>query len=443
VGYQTGEEQIRRKLMRASLAFVLLLVTFGITTIAASPPPLATGRDPSGLIVLPALDRTGIAQLPEPLAKALSDAQSFARKNPAIVGYPYADRTTGELVLSAATPSGTAAWQGWRPDGIAAAAVRRRVRTVATSYARLETIRFEAIGPGAANLPDSGLIYMTTQDDENNRVLIVVDHRSDALFAALAARYGTEAIAVRVEPDPVFRDTGRQDDVTPFYGGAYIRATLGCTSAFSFLRNGSPIMVTAGHCASQGGDVYTGYNGGTYHMGYIYSFSQQNENWSDSTGTTVINGGYYGDLALVTIDAGKSDSPWMYVGGVNSATAAPVKELWYRDPQNGDYFCTGGSSTGELCNWQVTNALTNIRRGGCGTCPLAVNITIGFRQYGDCLKLGDSGGPTYTVRPDSGIAAKGVMGSATNLGGTNNCQVEFTNVRYVPSAWPGSSLYTQ
>jgi hypothetical protein len=88
------------------------------------------------------------------------------------------------------------------------------------------------------------------------------------------------------------------------------------------------------------------------------------------------------------------------------------------------------------------NAAAAVTSGGCGTCPLARNITIGFKSSGACLKLGDSGGPTYTVRFDNGIAAKGAMGSATNVGGTGNCQVEFTNVRYVPNAWPGSSLYT-
>lgn len=281
---------------------------------------------------------------------------------------------------------------------------------------------------------------MTTQDDEHNRVLIVVDRRSDALFSALAARYGTEIIAIRIEPNPGFRAIGRQDDVTPFYGGAAITtSTHGCTTGFSFLRGSSGVMVTAGHCASTGSDVYTGANGGTYHMGYIYSFSQRDENWNNSTGTELINGGYYGDLAVVTIDSGKSSSPWMYIGTSSSNTAAPVKEMWSSDPAYGDQFCTGGAQSGELCGWQVTSALTDVNRGG----PIARNVTIGYKGSGTCMKSGDSGSPAYTVRPDNGIAAKGINGGATNVGGTGNCQVDFTNLRYVPSAWPGTSLYTQ
>jgi hypothetical protein len=165
-------------------------------------PAAASGesRHPSGLIVLGPADVTNLHPLNEGLAKALSDAQELAKKNPDLFGYPYADRVTGELVLTPVTSEAEALARQWTPLGAQALAVRRRTEVVDRSYARLEAIRRDAIGAGTAGLPDNDAIQATTQDDEHNRVLIIMNRLSDPLLFALAARYGTEAIEVRVDP---------------------------------------------------------------------------------------------------------------------------------------------------------------------------------------------------------------------------------------------------
>lgn len=168
---------------------------------AAANPTSVEPRHSSGLVLLGPLDRDAIHPLPEPLAGALSEAQELARNNPHLFGYPYADRKTGELVLSPANAAGEALAQRWTPKDAEALAVPRRVRVVDRSYARLEAIRHEAIGPGAADLPDADAIQATAQDDEHNRVLIIITRMSDPLLFALAARYGTEAIAMRLDPN--------------------------------------------------------------------------------------------------------------------------------------------------------------------------------------------------------------------------------------------------
>lgn len=152
--------------MRGPLTGALALALAALSLIAASPPP----TDPSGLVIVPPLDRASIQQLPRSVAQALSDANAHARANADDLGYPYVDRTTNTLVLSAATPRGESLLQQWTPTP-AAATVPRRVRTVTASYTRtrLEAVRHEAIGPGVAALPDSALIYMTTQVHDDTR----------------------------------------------------------------------------------------------------------------------------------------------------------------------------------------------------------------------------------------------------------------------------------
>jgi hypothetical protein len=166
----------------------------------ASGQPSSELRHKSGVVLLGPADQTAVKPLPEPLAKALSDAQELARDNPDLFGYPYADRSTGELVLSPVNAEGQSLAHRWTPRGAEAIAVTRRTRLVDRSYAQLEAIRHEAIGPGVAGLPDGDAIQATSQDDEHNRVLIIITRMSDPLLFALAARYGTEAIEVRLDP---------------------------------------------------------------------------------------------------------------------------------------------------------------------------------------------------------------------------------------------------
>jgi hypothetical protein len=53
----------------------------------------------------------------------------------------------------------------------------------------------------ATDLPDGDAIYATGPDTRRNATVITVEWLSDPLLQALAARYGTEALVIRVDPD--------------------------------------------------------------------------------------------------------------------------------------------------------------------------------------------------------------------------------------------------
>lgn len=128
-----------------------------------------------------------------------------------------------------------------------------------------------------------------------------------------------------------------------------------------------------------------------------------------------------GDIALIRISPGLLSSPNMYRGGFGSTSWAIVKEMWYRSPQPGDQYCTGGATTGELCGWVTQQVGVNYTYAdGEG----ARNIVIGTKTA-PCLGSGDSGGPVYTVRSDGGIAAKGIISGG---GVASQCRNEYTDI---------------
>lgn len=201
--------------------------------------------------------------------------------------------------------------------------------------------------------------------------------------------------------------------------------------------NGYHRMLTAGHCAWDGGYVWShagapNFNSpGTVGMGCIYSGGQF-ENWNQNVGTTMINGRYDGDMAMITLDLNNQGGFSIYTGAASGDnTSAIVKEMWWRSPLAGDQFCTGGHATGSLCGWQVSVGNANVTVAG----GLVQNVARSFRT--GCVQGGDSGGSVYTVRPDGGIAAKGIMSQANTA---TPCEMLFTDVRRAAGAWPGLTL---
>jgi hypothetical protein len=51
-----------------------------------------------------------------------------------------------------------------------------------------------------AGVPGADRIYSAGPDPEHDRVIIVTDRLNDRLLEAIAAKFGVEAIAVRVDP---------------------------------------------------------------------------------------------------------------------------------------------------------------------------------------------------------------------------------------------------
>ncbi len=211
----------RRALTRALLAATALLLVAATPAPTQMPgppcpspvPPRPEARHASGIALPTPLPRCYGAPVYEPLNTAHSDARLLAESHPNEFGYPWADHVKRELILSVTGPAGEALAREWIASGgtYTAASVGKstflpqpsvsvRIRTVPRSYAQIGKLMDDIIDATRAGLPDSDAIRSIGPDSEHDRVVIEVQYLTDALAAALASRFGTEAIAIRVDP---------------------------------------------------------------------------------------------------------------------------------------------------------------------------------------------------------------------------------------------------
>jgi hypothetical protein len=199
-----------------------LLLAAAVLLVAATPepgppcpspvPPRPEARDATGLALPTPLLRCFGAPVYEPLRKAYSDASLLAENHPNDFGYPWADHVNRELIISVTGPTGDALARAWIASGATYAApnvakstllpqpaVAVRIQTVPRSYAQLGKLMDDIIDATRGGLPDGSAIRSLGPDGEHDRVVIEVQQLSGALATALASRFGTEAIAVRVD----------------------------------------------------------------------------------------------------------------------------------------------------------------------------------------------------------------------------------------------------
>jgi hypothetical protein len=202
-----------------------LLVAAAVLLVAATPepgptcpspaPPRPEARHASGIALpTPRLFCYG-PPVYEPLAKAYGDARMLAESHPNDFGYPWDDRVKRELVISITGPTGEAFARSWMASGatytsaysggtkstfLPQPVVPVRFRTVTRSYAQLAKLQDDIIEAIRGGLLGDATVSSFGPDDEHNRIVIEVQRLSDASASALASRFGTEAIAVRVDP---------------------------------------------------------------------------------------------------------------------------------------------------------------------------------------------------------------------------------------------------
>jgi len=175
------------------------------------------GRHSTGIVLLGPIDYDArIEPLPDPLRSAWSNAFTLAQEGyPDDFARPWVDLTTGELVVSAATPSGVEIAQRWVQSGLQVPSpkpggpftidlprpeVTVRIRLVQHSIRGLDRVIDGVIDLVRAGVPGAERIYSAGQDPEHDRVIIVTDRLNDQLLEAIAARFGVAVIAVRVDP---------------------------------------------------------------------------------------------------------------------------------------------------------------------------------------------------------------------------------------------------
>jgi hypothetical protein len=203
------------------------------------------------------------------------------------------------------------------------------------------------------------------------------------------------SVPVTIEPDTTVEPlgcTGRQDDCSPYWGGAkYIVGGSWCSTGFSLKFTSffgtSPYyrMLSAGHCSSNGVAVS---DGGGDPMGTITG---------DADAV---------DLLLIKPNNGVSLGGKVYVGPWNAGTASNKAIAGATASIVGGWVCTTGAATGEHCNVKIT--ATNVSMNGVNT--VQVKEQAGLTAGGK----GDSGGPVVAATLGGKVNAKGTISFGTN-----------------------------
>lgn len=202
----------------AVLGVVLVLVPIRADT---WPWPSVGGqaRHSTGLVLLGPIDYEAIGRAEPfegPLRQAWSDAYTLAQEGyPNDFGRPWADLAKGEVVVTAATANGAEIARRWAQSGLRFPSpkpggpftidlprpqVGVRIQSVRYSILGLQQLMDDVFDLRRAGVPGADRIYSAGPDPEHDRVIIETDRVNDRLLEAIAARFGVDAIAVRVDP---------------------------------------------------------------------------------------------------------------------------------------------------------------------------------------------------------------------------------------------------
>ena len=189
-----------------------LILRLAVATVVVAAPLLSScsfpcneRRNESGLLLVCPDE---IKDMPEELKAAASFAWDLAEDHPDAFGFPWPNADAGTLEVRLTDPSGEAVvreWlagnakrKGFKPTDLPRPQVPVKVASVDRSFRQLTDIQHGSVP--ATDLPDGDAIYMTGPDRKRNAVVITIDRLSDPLLRALASRYGTSAIVIRLDP---------------------------------------------------------------------------------------------------------------------------------------------------------------------------------------------------------------------------------------------------
>jgi hypothetical protein len=411
------------------VAIITVASVLVVPTIEASQRGVAAD-DTYGIVVLSTVEAPAGDPMPDDASLRYEELQRLAESYPDDLARPWFDPTTGQLVIDTVTDKGHAVAStalAAKASGFVATSERR----VKFSLSALDKVRHQAIDLTSNDVYDGDAIFMSALNKPLNKVVLSVSRLSPELLKGLAARFGSEILAVREIPGVVAQGTGRDNDTSPFFGGAKILADSVCSDAFSWYSGSTQMMLTAGHCVPDGGSVSTP---PSYYMGSVSPNTR--ENWSRSTGTVYLTGQstYRGDIALIEMPSYRSGGAVIYRGPAGSGSpTATVGEMWSRRAEYNDNYCVSGITSGETCNWTVAETYVDFK---WDSGQIVRNAIASSWKGNPCTEPGDSGGSVYTVRADGKVAAKGINSSkASNplLG----CMDIFTDIYEAYYGLPG------
>jgi hypothetical protein len=344
------------------------------------------------------------------------------------MGYPWINQATGDLELTVVDDVG----QTTAETGARALFANKKVRVIRAqaSIAQLDKLADDVTRLGAKDAPDYDLIWKTEPNQRDNLVVITISKGSPELAAALADRFGTSLIAVRVQENPQASTGSRDSDAPAFKGGAKI-STPGflCTAGFAWTTGSVNAMLTAAHCVPGGGEVsYPNYS----HAGTVNDDAE--ENWNSGVGTVYYTGQsvYRGDVALIRYSY--ATAPYIFSGAAGAGTFTGVADMFSRRSQFGDSACDNGYVHGLWCGVVAATGL-NVKYFLSEGQPWVRNVVEDDAPGWDCPGHGDSGSPIYFIKDDGNVRAKGIFSGFAFLGVA--CSVWYTDIWDSWTALPG------
>ncbi|MFI6817457.1 DNRLRE domain-containing protein [Nonomuraea sp. NPDC050328] len=412
-----------------------------VTAVPAPRPTVVSPAGPDGVEVFTAPAAWKLDTLPVSSVNthALSGASDRAQANAPLLAPPYFDPETGQVVAPATTAGKDLAGQAL--SGIAYAngeadetipgdfenedspaahalplapletnySVAPHVVEVANSYQKLDSILDEVLDLDET-VPAGTELFATHLWPERNLVVVQSTDASPGLRKALADRYGTYSVAIWLRTDADRLDLiddqqsqsaatdNRQVDTGKVNGGSLFASPATgdgreCTTGFAMGSAADKLMVSAGHCTA-----------GANQMTSIGTVKWDNH--TDGVGTVKLPGQptYYGDLTLINT-LFRETSPTIFVGDQNSSLKRWVGGRYSVPAKEGDQYCTGGITSGQICRWKVTDLGWKIENKESGAKTRWLQMG---KKAGRCVNGGDSGGPVYTFRSDGYVVAKGI-----------------------------------
>ncbi|QCR19858.1 hypothetical protein C1N71_10805 [Agrococcus sp. SGAir0287] len=225
-----------------------------------------------------------------------------------------------------------------------------------------------------------------------------------------AVAQATGGASVEVEAvDEVPDTTARRGDVQDLLGGSTYATRLPsganqwCTSGFQAVSGHFQHFVTAAHCSNWADGLAALASGG--------------QTLGVTTGaSTLVRGADSYDLQLVRLGLDVRNRPDIYTSDSTSLRVSG----WLRSLPAGTYLCKSGTTSGNVCNLQVTGpgvACYGLAGGGA-QCVDIVRVT---STSGTAFCLGDSGGPVYTWGDGGTVLAAGVVSGVRLAAAGDRC----------------------
>lgn len=276
--------------------------------------------------------------------------------------------------------------------------------SMATLESARDTLMADGLTPGSTY--DGAYIIGIAINDDGSGLRVDYDATSPAPTSTATRSLSrtsnpVAADAVTFQPAERWESTNgnRNDDRSPWSGGAFMYNTQYCSTAFGVkLGTVGYGLFTAAHCTPKAD-------------GKFYTYANRAIGSSFSGG--LVKNGVRAILSTGT--ATNNTAGNAYYGGIGTTVVRDV--LTYAKAQSGEKVCTSGANSGLHCNIQIANAsYTGADAGYAYTGATGYNLDSGTAI---AVVSGDSGGPVVKAS-GTGVIGYGVItqGSVTVTCGT-------------------------